>query len=107
MSLMRTKPHWCPSAIATNQGWVNPKSGELLVAIGGLARQLEAEQPVVPVSPVQTVSVVDTVVVAPVEEKIETHSIVKETKVKKPKKGQQIVAEVVEYDLDQDSIIGE
>jgi len=29
-------PHWAPNAIATEAGWTDPKSGELLVAVQGL-----------------------------------------------------------------------
>ena len=79
MSLLKTKPRWCPTAIATNQGWVNPVSKELLVAIGNLKAMLDAE--------VATVAEAVTVQV----------EALKETKTKKPKKGQQIIAEVVDY----------
>lgn len=102
MSLMKTKPHWCPAAVATNQGWVSP-SGELLVSIGGLLRQLEAEQAA---AQPKTLQVAVEEKPQLVEEKVE-HHIVKEAKIKKPKKGQQVIAEVVEYNVDQDSIIGE
>lgn len=84
MSLMKTKPHWCPNAVANDSGWVNPTTNELLVAIGNLKTMLAAEQKSV----------------APVVE------VVKEAKIKKPKKGQQIIAEVVEYPLDA-NVIGE
>lgn len=33
---MQTAPHWAPNAIATEQGWVDPDSGELLIAVEGL-----------------------------------------------------------------------
>lgn len=34
-------PQWCPEAIASDQGWHDPKSGELLVAYRGLKTLLE------------------------------------------------------------------
>lgn len=34
--LLKTKPNWFPTAIATDRGWENPKTGEVLVAIGRL-----------------------------------------------------------------------
>ena len=38
-------PKWAPHAIATEQGWVNPKTKELLISIKGLKSKLEALQP--------------------------------------------------------------
>jgi len=29
-------PNWCKNAIATNRGWVDPKTGEVLVSVKGL-----------------------------------------------------------------------
>lgn len=34
--MSQTAPYWAPNAIATTQGWVDPKTGELLMAITGL-----------------------------------------------------------------------
>lgn len=34
--MAQTAPYWAPNAIATKQGWVDPKTGELLMAIEGL-----------------------------------------------------------------------
>lgn len=34
-------PVYCPSAIATDAGWVNPKSGELLVSVRDLKRRIQ------------------------------------------------------------------
>lgn len=33
---MAQAPHWAPDAVATEKGWVDPNSGELLVAVEGL-----------------------------------------------------------------------
>ena len=88
---MKTKPHWCPTAVATNQGWVNPTTGELLVSLGGLAQKLEDEAKIS---------------APPVVARPQPVPVIKEAKIKKPKKGQQVIAEVVEYDIDQE-IIGE
>lgn len=30
------KPSWAPDAVATNVGWVNPQTGEILVSVKGL-----------------------------------------------------------------------
>lgn len=34
-------PIYCPHAVATDSGWVNPKTGELLIAIRGLISKIE------------------------------------------------------------------
>lgn len=39
-NLLDTKPTWCDNAIATDDGWTDPKSGELLVAIKQLKSRL-------------------------------------------------------------------
>lgn len=33
---MQTPPAWAPNAIATDKGWVDPNTGEVLLAIDGL-----------------------------------------------------------------------
>lgn len=38
-------PKWAPSAIATDQGWVNPKTGELLISLKGLKTRIEMNKP--------------------------------------------------------------
>lgn len=38
--MMFTPPLYCPDAIATDNGWVNPKNGELLVAIKNLSSRI-------------------------------------------------------------------
>lgn len=43
MSLLKTKPRWFPGAIATNQGWINPITKEVLIAIGNLKQLLTEE----------------------------------------------------------------
>ena len=37
-------PAWAKGAIATNAGWVNPRTREVLFAHGGLARLIQAYQ---------------------------------------------------------------
>lgn len=37
-----TPPKWAPYAVATEQGWTNPKTGEILVALKGLKSRIEA-----------------------------------------------------------------
>lgn len=34
-------PAYCPNAIATDRGWVNPKNGELLASIRNLKQKIE------------------------------------------------------------------
>jgi hypothetical protein len=43
MSLLLTKPRYFPTAIATESGWINPITKELLVSVGGLKSKLAAE----------------------------------------------------------------
>lgn len=39
-----TPPKWAPYAIATERGWVHPKTGELLISLKGLKSRIEKEQ---------------------------------------------------------------
>lgn len=43
MSLLNTKPRYFPSAVATESGWCNPITGEVLVSVGRLKTKLAAE----------------------------------------------------------------
>ena len=43
MSLMKTKPLWAPSAVATSLGWQDPVTKEVFVSIRGLDVRLAAE----------------------------------------------------------------
>lgn len=40
-----TPPKWAPYAVATEQGWVHPKTGEILISLKGLKSRIEKEQP--------------------------------------------------------------
>jgi hypothetical protein len=40
-----TPPKWAPYAVATEQGWVHPKTGEILISLRGLKSRIEKEQP--------------------------------------------------------------
>lgn len=109
MSLLNTKPRWFQDAVATDRGWVNPKTGEVLIAIGNLKAKLAAETPVE-----ATTVTVDEVIIKEeivMETKIETPVKVKREYNKKPKvigevveekleTTRQIIGEVVEHDLD-------
>lgn len=93
MSLLKTKPSYAPNCVATERGWTNPVTGEVLVAIGMLKTKLEAENP----TPVEVVAEV-------VERKVFT----KETLKKSIKKNQVLLGEVVEMPLvDGTEVIGE
>lgn len=87
MSLESTRPRWCASAIATNSGWVDPRTNEVLIAIGNLKARLEAEK-----------VVAEVVVAEPVEEIV---AEVVERKARVPRvpraPKQEVIAEVVEF----------
>lgn len=98
MSLMKTKPRWCAFAVPSDTGWINSLTGELLVSHRGLKTKLESElkmnEVIVPVVNIPEIPTVTRVIV--------------EEKVKKPRKNQKIINEVVEYNLsDSKEIIGE
>ena len=40
-----TPPAYCPDALATDVGWISPKTGELLVSIKNLRAKLAQNQP--------------------------------------------------------------
>lgn len=41
---MYKAPDYCPDAIATDTGWVNPRNGELLVAVKQLKQKIAEHQ---------------------------------------------------------------
>jgi hypothetical protein len=41
---MANPPVWAPNAIATDKGWVDPNTGEVLIAIEGLEVQEVPEE---------------------------------------------------------------
>jgi hypothetical protein len=87
MSLLKTKPNYAPNCVATERGWTNPVTGEVLVAIGMLKTKLELENP----TPV-----------------IERKVLTKETTKKSLKKNQVLLGEVVEMPVvDGAEVIGE
>ena len=127
MSLLKTKPHYCPTAVATESGWVNPATNELLVSVGGLKSKLAALEDsikstkIVEAEPVVEIVAVP-VAVEPIKEEIVMNEVV-EVKTRKPyaprkpkvvgevvdsklPEGQQLIGEVVEYQLDT-SVVGE
>lgn len=105
---LKSKPRWCPTAVATEQGWVNSLNGELLVSHRGLKSKIDAEQ--APVQEVAPVVIQEEVIMQVQEEvKVELAPVqVKEETIKKPKKKQKILGEVVEFDIPPDAkVIGE
>jgi len=59
-------PSYCPDAIPTNAGWVNPKTGELLVSHRNLLKQIEefyavATEPDIHAIPSDPIPVVETI----------------------------------------------
>lgn len=52
MSLLATKPSWFQNAVATDYGWVNPNTGELLVSHRQLKTKLDREQQIIIDTPV-------------------------------------------------------
>lgn len=136
MSLLNTKPRYFPTAEATESGWINPVTKELLVSVGGLKSKLEAEKEelmskysakalserILPeIAPFETVVKVEETPVK-IEEKEIVMDEIKPVKVRKEytKKvkviteettkdvpvGKQLIGEVVEYNLDK-PVIGE
>lgn len=132
MSLLNTKPRWFQDAVATDRGWVNPISGEVLIAIGNLKMKLEAEvkylsekysaealsKPYVDIPTPETIYTkqkiepVVEIVETPVEQ---TKEIIMETKIETPvkikreyNKKPKVIGEVVEEKLEtKRQIIGE
>lgn len=101
MSLMKTKPKWCQFAAASEQGWINSKTGELLVSMRGLKSKLETE------TQLQVKEEIIMQVQEEVKTEIEPVQIQEET-IKKPKKKQKLLGEVVEFTVTPDQeVIGE
>lgn len=126
MSLLNTKPKYFQTAVATKSGWANPVTGELLVSIGNLVQKLELEAvkaqnvlPVVmvtvPVEPAQEVEQPTQPEIVEIQEEIVmTEPEIKTRKPYAPRKpkvigettetslqpNQQLLGEVVEYNLD-------
>ena len=100
---LKSKPRWCPTAVATEQGWVNSLNGELLVSHRGLKSKIDAELPV-EIKEEVIMNVQEEVKVELAPDQVE----VKEETIKKPKKKQKILGEVVEFDVSPDAkVIGE
>jgi hypothetical protein len=102
MSILNTKPTYFPSAIATESGWVNPITKELLVSVGGLKSKIAAEEAAKLPQPVT--EKIETV--QPTEEVIMIQEPVKQIRkeyTKKPK----VIGEVVQESLETKQIIGE
>lgn len=95
MSLLKTKPNYAPNCIATERGWTNPYTGEILVAIGMLKSKLELE--IKMSEKYKTLEQVQKPVV-------KTRDVPK--KVLK-KKDQILLGEVVEHSLTDNTVIGE
>lgn len=115
MSLLKTKPHYFPTAIATESGWINPVTKELLVSVGGLKSKLALELGEVVVEPVVAKIVIETEkeIVMEVEKEVKPRKeytkkpkVIGEVTEAKVPTGQQLIGEVVEYKLDQ-TVIGE
>lgn len=121
MSLLQTKPNWFRGeCIATERGWVNPQNNEVLVAIGNLKIKLEEElAKAAPKVSIKIEPVVEKLEIIKVKEvkvehqdktkKIAPHKkakVIGEVTEQKVPAGKQIIAEVVEYDLDK-PVIGE
>jgi hypothetical protein len=121
MSILNTKPRYFPSAVATESGWINPVTKELLVSVGGLKSRLEKEFPTIVVKVPPVVAPTPEPVITPVKE--EPIVIIEEPKQRKPyaprkpkiigeivepqlAPGTAIIGEVVEYDLDT-TVLGE
>ena len=106
---LKSKPRWCPTAVATEQGWVNSLNGELLVSHRGLKSKIDAETVQTQVAPVE----IQEEVIMQVQEEVKVELTpvqveVQEETIKKPKKKQKLLGEVVEFDIPSDAkVIGE
>jgi Ca2+-dependent lipid-binding protein len=117
MSLLKTKPLWAPTAVATNLGWQDPVTKEVYVSIRNLATRLSVEHaknvdaPVVEVLEPKNADLVVTPIDEKEEKMIDTQKTIEEVKVPakrgpKPKvkvnevveqpEGVQVIGEVVE-----------
>ena len=107
MSYLNKKPKWCPTAIATEQGWVNSLNGELLVSLRGLKSKIDAEI-AAELATQSKKEVIMQVQEEKAEDKQTKSEVIKEETVKKPKKKQKLLGEVVEFKInDTSEIIGE
>lgn len=114
MSLLNTKPRWCVGAIPTISGWADPKTGEILVSIGNLKARLEAEQPKVEpivIEQKEEIKMNEEVTETPQPKQRKQYAprkpkVIGEVTENKVPDGQQLIGEVVEYDLDK-TVIGE
>lgn len=73
-------PKWAPRAIATDKGWVDPKTGELLVSFRGLKSLIEKYKPLV--SPVLEINEIEQPIIQSVEVDlvVEKESVIEEKK---------------------------
>lgn len=98
MSFLATKPTWFPSAIATDRGWVNPITGELLISIKNLRSRIESEQ----VVETQILSPVPETLQQPVSDQIIAEEVVIQHIIKKVKpKMEQETQEVTSTEVKQ------
>ncbi len=89
-----TPPKWAPYAVATEQGWTHPRTGEILISLKGLKSRIEQEQPSVVLEietpaecPVENTFV--EITTEPVSEEIEVVEVVPEKRGRgRPKKNQ-------------------
>lgn len=108
MNYLKTKPRWCPNVEATEQGWINSLNGELLVSLRGLKSLLAADQAKLDIA---AATIPKEVPMQPVQEEVvqtptEVQVPIKEETIKKPKKKQKLLGEIVEYPVDS-QVIGE
>lgn len=94
MSLESTRPRWCATAIATNRGWVDPRTNEVLIAIGNLKARLDAETVV---AEVVEPEVTQEVVAEVVERKVRVPRVPRAPKA-------EIIAEVVDFPVTSDIV---
>jgi len=110
MSYANSKPRWCSTVEATEQGWINSKNGELLVSLRNLKTLLAQEEAALAAT---VATIHKEVPMQPTVEEVvqvvtEVQKQIKEEVNKKPKKKQKILGEVVEFNLDdQAKVIGE
>ena len=105
MSLLNTKPRYCPEAVATDRGWVNPKTKELLVSVRNLKTILGLTE-IAPVAPIRVKRVNKPETKPRKPYAARQPKVIGEVTENKLPVGQQLIGEVVEYKLET-PVIGE
>jgi len=102
MSLLKTKPHYCKDAVATELGWINPITKELLVSVRNLKSKLKIETRILNKAKKMENNEEPKVR----KEYTRKPKVIGEVTESKLPQGMQLLGEVVEYDLEK-PVLGE